>query len=254
MILFGSVSRHRWQAAWSFPLVQKLTIAASVYCGYGIIAASTDGASKPDPVERTPGVKVVACWQAEPSGTYIVTPIARFYIATGSLKESESCILEQVGNKQTIDFTKEGELVFASITQNTDGSYTAPIFSANAPSASWGETRFLQWGQPGHCTERAGCFGDNQGSGSFGAAHSFINSFAAVVFLSCAGFRWSTLECRMEACARSSGLCWERTMAYTEGSDSLSYSRYYERGYLINPTLRRRFEWHKWRWKTPANS
>ncbi|KAJ9646978.1 hypothetical protein H2199_001964 [Coniosporium tulheliwenetii] len=108
-----------------------------VWCGYGKLGAIGDfGPAADDPnrsIRSTPGVKVVACWQADPSATYIVTPVVKFYIATGTFTKGETVTLTEIGDKVEIDFTDKGNKVYASLEMKSDGTYSTPTFSPTPP-------------------------------------------------------------------------------------------------------------------------
>ncbi|KAH8799392.1 hypothetical protein F5884DRAFT_758419 [Xylogone sp. PMI_703] len=108
-----------------------------VWCGYGKMGALGDIHSSPQAVSSgltaVPGVKVAACWQADPDTDYIVRPVVKFYIATGSFTSGEAVILTEIGAKVAIDFTNEGKKVYASVSQNSDGTYNPPTFSPTPP-------------------------------------------------------------------------------------------------------------------------
>jgi hypothetical protein len=122
------------------PESMLICLVADVWCGYGKmgalgdISASTSNAILP--FRATPGVKVAACWQAAPSTTYTVTPVVKFYIATGSFTAGEAVHIKAIGAKQTIDFTEEGNKTYASFSMNADGTYTDVHYSPTAPAVA----------------------------------------------------------------------------------------------------------------------
>jgi hypothetical protein len=99
------------------------------------MTASVNGAPSSRVVgDNTPGVKVVTCWHSDPLATYILTPIVKFWIATGGYSEGQSVLVSEIGNKVPLDFTTQGENVFATTTHNSDGTYSPPQFSPTPPT------------------------------------------------------------------------------------------------------------------------
>ncbi|KAF8461844.1 hypothetical protein BDZ91DRAFT_797610 [Kalaharituber pfeilii] len=88
----------------------------NIWCGYGKHDAGNN-------------VVPVAVWSAEPSTTYLITPIVRYYIGTGSHKQGTTVNVTELGQYATIDFTKvqKGQTV-AEVTLKNDGTYTTPTF------------------------------------------------------------------------------------------------------------------------------
>ena len=84
----------------------------------------------------------VATFPALPFQNYILQPVVKFYVATGSYVPGETVNLSDIGDIGTIDFTTAlSRQTMATITQLSDGTYSNPTFSY--PPHYSGEPRTL---------------------------------------------------------------------------------------------------------------
>jgi hypothetical protein len=59
-----------------------------------------------------------------------VTPVLKYFVSTGDFQSGDAVDITTLGVVSTIDFTtaKPGQTI-ATITQNSDGTYSPPVFS-----------------------------------------------------------------------------------------------------------------------------
>ena len=70
----------------------------------------------------------VVSWQAKPTMNYTVTPITKFWVATGTFEDGLVVDKTIFGAMREIDFTgANGNM--ATVTHLDDGTYTEPEFS-----------------------------------------------------------------------------------------------------------------------------
>jgi hypothetical protein len=60
-----------------------------------------------------------------------VTPLVKFFISTGNFTEGSIVDVKAMGPQAPIDFTDEGALVYAEVTQLPDNGYTPAVFTAS---------------------------------------------------------------------------------------------------------------------------
>lgn len=109
-------------------------LAADVWCGIGM--PTTPAAAPPDrihPMNAVPGVRAVVCWNALPAATYHITPGPIFALITGTFEVDQIIDMTDAEAHVGIDYTTQGEKVYASVTHNSDQTFSPVKYSASAP-------------------------------------------------------------------------------------------------------------------------
>jgi hypothetical protein len=88
-----------------------------VYCGLGRRSA-----------RNREDIVPVAVWPAKPNQDYEVTPVQKFFIATGSHEESRAVDITTFGKVGTVDFTSMQHTT-ASIDFTAEYNYTPASYS-----------------------------------------------------------------------------------------------------------------------------
>jgi len=73
-------------------------------------------------------VQPCVTWQAKPTKSYVVTPILKFWVSTGTYTPGMVVDQTMFGEIADIDFTGRSENI-ATITHNSNGTYSAPEYS-----------------------------------------------------------------------------------------------------------------------------
>ncbi|PTB34861.1 uncharacterized protein TrAFT101_002297 [Trichoderma asperellum] len=107
----------------------------TVYCGYGKYNNQNQ-------------VVPVAVWRAQPNKIYELTPVVKYYVATGDYSPGTTVDITTLSAVSEIDFTKAkpGQTI-ATITHNSNGTFSPPVFSYPAKPKPLG--RMKNWAEMG---------------------------------------------------------------------------------------------------------
>ena len=84
-------------------------------------------------MNAVPDVRAAVCWNALPAATYHITPAPIFTLGTGSFEVDQIIDMTTAEAHVGINYTNQGEKVYASVTHNPDETFSAVKYSASAP-------------------------------------------------------------------------------------------------------------------------